>query len=122
MDIAIVISVVSIVVTVILVIGGGFLSWRLTTAKVEAAANANKERLAELQGHLDAERAKNDQRVDELHRRINDVRESFVRREDFREHMGKVEKTLDAIAASQIAMQKTFTDLLIEMRTGHPAE
>lgn len=116
------ISIVGIIAGVVLAIGSGILSWRITTVKVEAVSAANEKRIAELQGHIESERTKNDARIDELHRRINDIKDDFVKREDFREHMAKVEKTLDAIAASQVEMQKTFTRLLIEMRTGHPAE
>ena len=82
----------------------------ISAVKTEAAR-----RIAEIEGHMTAERAKHDAQYETIHSRINDVKESFVRRDDFREGMAKVEKSMDSIAASQVSLQQTLTQVLVRL-------
>ena len=101
--------------TVLAAAGQSWLNIRVTAAKIEAATKEADRRVAEVEGHLTAERAKHDSQYEALHGRINDIKDSFVRRDDFREHMAKVEKTMDGIATSQKALQDALTQVLLKL-------
>lgn len=81
-------------------------------AAKDAAIAAAEQKIANMHGEFAAERAKHDQQVDALHSRINDIRDSFVRRDDFAAFAGRIDKSLELISQGQVTLQSTLLQAL----------
>lgn len=102
----------SVVMLVVALIGNARITTEKIAAAEKAAIQAAEQKIANMHGEFTAERAKHDQQVEALHSRINDVRDSFVRRDDFAAFAGRIDKTLESIATSQQTLQQTLVSAL----------
>lgn len=87
---------------------------RIQAAK-DSAIQASHLEIAQLHGTFAAEREKNDARALALHDRIDDIKDNFVRRDDFQIAMGTINKNLEGITASQGKLQSQLTQVLIKL-------
>lgn len=109
---AIVSPIAALVGLVVTLIGNARITTEKINAAEKAAIQAAEKKIADMHGEFAAERAKHDQQVEALHSRINDVRDSFVRRDDFAAFAGRIDKTLETIASSQQTLQQTLVNAL----------